>query len=505
MAIVDQYGSPYANQYGHVVARGAARHTGMRPWEQVKLQDIGKLVPAQDRQTLVSASRRLYLNQPILSGAVEQKSMYSIGRAWAPKFTGQDKDFGDAATAWLSEIFYPLCDLRGPVFDFKTELYLLSDAIDRDGEAFVVLTETKEGFPRIQHIPCHRVGSPQKMPDGPIESGPYRNARLTDGIVYNRVGTPIAFAYLDEDFNLIQWVSFRDAIHVYDPSWQEQGRGLPAFTASLNMLRDAMQSHDLETMAQAMLSGRVFIEWNERGGPDTGDPGFALTGSTENGAQCPGVQVENINGPMNTYYRANSGSKLETFHNPRPGEAWENFQDRIIRGALAGVNWPYAMVWKSSGQGTAERHEIAKAQRAIEDRQSLLMRPALAIISWAVAKAQKIGVLPQSPEWYRWTFTMPRKLTIDDGRMSKEQIEGWRAGYVNHEDILGDYGKTLEEHYDARAREIYLRKKASEKWSIDGIEIEDREMSMLTPNEQSAEQMEAAKSPTTQSDDNSDN
>jgi hypothetical protein len=100
---------------------------------------------------------------------------------------------------------------------------------------------------------------------------------------------------------------------------------------------------------------------------------------------------------------------------------------------------------------------------------------------------------------------MPRKLTIDDGRMSKEQIEGWRAGYVNHEDILGDYGKTLEEHYDARAREIYLRKKAAEKWSIDGVEIEDREMSMLTPNEQSADQMEASgKKPTTEDNGNSD-
>jgi len=149
--------------------------------------------------------------------------------------------------------------------------------------------------------------------------------------------------------------------------------------------------------------------------------------------------------------------------------------------------------------------EIAKAQRAIEDRQCLLTRPATAIIAWAVAKAQKAGTLPQSPEWYKWTFTMPRKLTIDDGRAAKEQVEGFRSGYINHEDILGDYGKTLEEHYDARAREIYLRKKAAEKWSIEDIEIEDREMCMLTPNEQSEEQMEASgKKPTTQSDENSD-
>jgi hypothetical protein len=483
MAILDQYGSPFANPYGNVAARGASRSNGLRPWEPVRLQDIGNLVPACDRATLVSASRRLYLNQPILSGAVEQKSMYAIGKAWQPQFIGEDKEFGAVATEWLTNIFMPLCDVRGPVFDFKTELYLLSDAIDRDGEAFVVLTQTKDGFPKIQHIPCHRVASPRGITDGTIPSGRYRNARLTDGIIYNREGAPVAFGYVDEMGDLIEWVSFFNALHIYDPSWQEQGRGLPAFTPSLNALRDAMQSHDLETMAQAMLSGRVFIEWNERGGPDLGDPAFNLTGSVENGSQTPGVTVENINGPMNTYYRANSGSKLETFHNPRPGEAWENFQDRIIRGALAGVNWPYSLVWKASGQGTAERHEIAKAQRAIEDRQELLKRPATAIVSWAVAKAQKLGILPQSPEWYKWDFTMPQKITIDDGRVGKELIEGWKAGYVNHADILGMHGKNLEQHYDARAREIYIRKKAAEKWSIDGVEIEEREMAMLTPNE----------------------
>ncbi len=483
MAILDQFGAPFSNPYGNHVARGASRNNGLRPWEPIKLQDIGTLVPASDRATLVSASRRLYLNQPILSGAVEQKSMYAIGKAWLPKFTGTDTEFGNVAKVWLEESFFPLCDVRGPVFDFKTNLYVWSDAIDRDGETFIALTETKTGFPQIQSIPCHRVGTPRRMEDGSIKSGPYRNARLTDGVVYNRQGTPIAFAYVDEEYNLIEWVSLRDAIHVYDPAWQEQGRGLPAFTPSLNALRDAMQSHDLETMAQAMLSGRVFIEWNETGGPDTSDPAFRLTGST--GETCPGVQVENINGPLNTYYRANSGSKLETLYNPRPGEAWESFQDRIIRGALAGINWPYSMVWKATGQGTAERAAQSMAQRSVEDRQELLKRPAKLIVSWAVAKAQKAGMLPPSPEWYRWDFTMPPKLTIDDGRVGKELDTAWKSGWQNHEDILGMHGKDLEEHYDQRAREVYLRKKYAAKWSIEGIEVEEREMAMLTPNEMS--------------------
>ena len=483
MALVDQFGTPFGNPYGQHVARGASRNNGLRPWEPVKLQDIGTLVPPTDRATLVSASRRLYLNQPILSGAVEQKSMYAIGKAWLPKFTGTDTEFGNAAKAWLEELFFPLCDVRGPVFDFKTNLYVWSDAIDRDGETFIALTESKTGFPQIQSIPCHRVATPRSMEDGPIKSGPYRNARLTDGVVYNRQGTPIAFAYVDESMDLIEWVSLRDAIHVYDPAWQEQGRGLPAFTPSLNALRDAMQSHDLETMAQAMLSGRVFIEWNETGGPDTGDPAFALTGSADNGSQCPGVQVENINGPLNTYYRANSGAKLETLYNPRPGEAWESFQDRIIRGALAGVNWPYSLVWKASGQGTAERHEIAKAQRAIEDRQELLKRPAKLIVSWAVAKAIKAGMLPASPDWYRWDFTMPQKLTIDDGRISKELIEMWKAGHINQTDIIGMMGKTRTEHLTERAEEVAEGKViAKEVGGKYGVEISDDEMAMRNPN-----------------------
>ena len=78
---------------------------------------------------------------------------------------------------------------------------------------------------------------------------------------------------------------------------------------------------------------------------------------------------------------------------------------------------------------------------------------------------------------------MPQKLTIDDGRVGKELEAAWKGGWQNHEDILGMYGKNLESHYEARAREVYLRKKAAKKWSIEGIEIEDREMAMLTPND----------------------
>lgn len=497
--ILDHYGNPYASRRP---ARAADTHTGSRPYESVEMKDIGELVPSWDRKTIVSASRKLYLNEEVLKGAIEQKSMYAVGRAWLPRFTGTDKAFGDAATKWLSEEWYALCDIRGTQYDFTTTLYTTSNAIDRDGEGWELLTEDKTGYPRVQQIPAHRVGSSYGMSGGVIKQGPYRNATVKDGIAYNRLGQPVAASVMSDDMTAETWVSFRNLIHNFDPSWQEQGRGLPAFTASLNSLRDMMQSHEWERHALLMASAIGLIERNETGGPDMGDPGSVLTGDASDAECNSGVTVENFSGGMMKYFRANSGGGIEQMKNTRPGPEWESFHDRIIRAALAGVNWPYAMVWKASGQGTAERHEIAKAQRAVEDRQEILKKSARRKIGYAISKAMKLGILPESADWWKWEFTMPQKLTIDDGRVAKEMESAWKGGWMNHADILGAYGKTPEQHYEERAQEVYLRKQAAIRWSRDGITIEDREMAMLTPNDMSEEQMSAGKKEPVKPDEN---
>ena len=476
--ILDEYGKPYSYRRP---ARAAEGNTGSRPYEAVEMKDVGDLVPSWDRKTIVSASRKLYLNEEILKGAIEQKSMYAIGKAWLPIFEGSDEEFGKQASAWLTDEWFKICDIRGSEYDFTTSLYLTSNAIDRDGEGWELLTEDKTGYPRIQQIPAHRVGCAYSTNSGYVKEGPYRNAKIRDGIAYNGLGQPVAASVMSED-GKEQWVSYRNLIHNFDPSWQEQGRGLPAFTASINSLRDMLQSHEWERHALMMASAIGLIEKNETGAPEIGDPANDLT-RNEAVAPSTGVTVENFSGGMMKYFRANSGGGVEQLKNLRPGPEWESFHDRIIRAALAGVNWPYSLVWKASGQGTAERHEIAKAERAVEDRQELLKKGASRKVGYAIAKAIKLGILPPSADWWKWGFTMPRKLTIDDGRVSKEQEAGWRAGWMNHADIVGAHGKNLESHYEARAREVYLRKQAAKRWSKDGVEIEDREMAMLTPND----------------------
>jgi hypothetical protein len=63
-------------------------------------------------------------------------------------------------------------------------------------------------------------------------------------------------------------------------------------------------------------------------------------------------------------------------------------------------------------------------------------------------------------------------------------LEGWRAGTRNLTEVIEANGRDIEEFTRERANEIVLRKLiAAEVGAAAGVEIEDREMAMLTPNE----------------------
>ena len=475
--IVDHYGNPY------VAAQGAVTTSSARPFQPVQMKDIGELVPARDRKTLVSYSRRLYLNEGILLGAIQQKAMYAVGRSWQAQSKSKNREFAQEAEELLNDEWYKICDVRGGQNTFQTNLYSLSCAIDRDGEAFVLLTKTDADYPRIQQIPSHRIATPKGMNDGKLENGTYRGKILTDGIIYAN-GAPMAYCFNNEKGELLQYIEARNMIHVFDPSWQEQGRGLPAFTHALNDLRDSLQSHEWERYAQLMLSSIALIEHNETGLPDAGDNENVINGSV-NSCTERGVYSENYQGGTVRYFAAKSGAKLDTIKNDRPGDMWESFQNRIYRKALAGINWPYSMVWHATGQGTAERADLGRAQRAVEDRQDLLEYAANRIMGYVVAKFINLGRLPAADDWWKWKFTYPKKITIDDGRVSKELIEMWKGGFLNPQDILGFLGKSPDEHLDERIAYLVqqkLKTKAINESGL-GITIEDREMAMLTPNE----------------------
>ena len=136
-------------------------------------------------------------------------------------------------------------------------------------------------------------------------------------------------------------------------------------------------------------------------------------------------------------------------------------------------------------QGTAERADIGKACRFVEDRQTMLDKIGKWRLTKAVAWAMANDRIPKSADWYNWGFTHPTKLTIDDGRSLKESMALYDMGLKNATEIGGQLGQDFEEMLDERAHEVLtLEMKILEIEKTHSIKLDKRDFRLVTPNEQ---------------------
>jgi hypothetical protein len=430
-----------------------------RPLEVRTLGRFSDEVNSNDRAQLVSDSRKLYANLGPAKGAIDAKAMYAVGRSWLPKFEGADQVWGDQAKEWLLNEFYPLADIAGR--DFQTALYLMSVSIDRDGDVGAILTEYETSFPAIQLISTTAIQNPSddKIDQyGRLITGPYQGLRCIEGVILNDQGRPVAY-YLEqeetgreeEESELSEYITARDMSLLHEPSWVDQVRGVPGFAHAILDLKDLRTVQGYEKMASAIASSIGLLEYNETGMADMSDPSVALSGGA--GMQSD-VATKEFFGGMVRHFKAGTGAKLETFKNDRPGDAWQKFMDRLLRNAMAGINWPFELAWDMSSLGGANtRFIISTAMRSVEDRQDLLRPFARRAVGYAIAKAVKLGRLPANPDWWKWSFTMPPRLTADFGRDSNAQRDDYLNGIINLTDICAERGVDLKQHIAQRTAE----------------------------------------------------
>lgn len=429
-----------------------------RPWEPMTVNTIAKEVNISDWAIILSDSRKLYCNLGPVKGAIDDKATYAVGRAWNAKFCGKDKEWGKKAEKWVNEMWYPVADARGGMFDFKTDLFLSSVCVDRDGDIFVLLTEGEDGWPLIQLLPAHLIG--WRMSDKEpkvVEEGPYKGLHQNQGCVYNDQGRVVAYHVLGASPDEDRYYSARDLIQIYDPAWPDQLRGFPAFMHAILDLKTLRTVQGYEEIAAMLMSSIGLIEKNEMGAPDPNDPANFLQ-RQENmfgpNLGLPTVTSQTAAGVTTRFFRAGSGSGLEQLKNDRPGEAVSAFMDRLIRNACVGAGWPFELTWDASKLGGANvRLLIARAMRTVEDRQDLLRPVARRAVGYAVAKAIKMGLLEGNDEWYAWDFTLPARITADYGRDSKADLADIQAGVRSVTEDLAERGIDLDRHLETLAEE----------------------------------------------------
>lgn len=440
--------------------------SGLRPYWHPHTQSIRKEVGIGEWKRIVSASNQLYWNFGVVAGAIEDKSMLAVGRQWLPIFCGEDREWGKQATEWLINQFYPIAYTDGS--DFQSKLYLDSVAVDRDGDVATLYTETRDGYPQFQQIPWHAIGSRDQRDY--LEQGAYKGLREYNGVILNKQGRPIAFRVLGEKRELDREISAFSMDFLFEPKVPDQVRGFPCFTSALLDLRDLTTVQGYVRQAAMLASSIGLIEHNEIGMADPNDPAYQLMNmeAPKNPTQLIG---EELYGGTVRYFRAGSGSKLEQMKNDTPSEATDRLMERLIRNALIGAGMPPEYYWKPEGTGANVRLIISKVNRTINDRQDLIRSVALRRIGYAISKAIKIGILPKYKGAdlggsLKWNFTLPPVLTVDAGYANQDTREAYKLGMKNLTEILGEQGKTLEQHIEERAFEEMRIREAMEKYDL---------------------------------------
>lgn len=427
------------------------------PYWRNHTQSISRELTVGEWRTVNSAARKLYWNVGMVNAAIDQKSMLSVGMAMRPIFTGADREWGKVAESVLLD-WMQIAYLDGK--SWWEGLRLESTAIDREGDLLTILTTTANGYPQLQQVPWHQIGS--RGDDGVLTEGRYRGLRIYNGVILSKTNRAVAYRVLGEaqDGSEDRDVPVQSAMLTMDPREVDQVRGISAFAPAI---RDLLSLKDLgdDIQAASRMAAKIgLLVTNQQG---MADPGEAYNALTETALpNCnPGLRLTPMAGGRIEYLTANAGESIQQLDAKIPTEAQDRLQERLIRNALLAAQWPPEFGWDMSRLGGASaRIILEQVNRVTSERHAYLSAFCKRRCAFAVARFVELGILPPytGPDAnrggaYQFRFTEPARLTADSGYANRDAIEAYRAGMRSMTDILASGSKTLEEHLDEVERE----------------------------------------------------
>jgi len=423
---------------------------GKRDFRPKLTRDVTRLVPEYKQRDMVSDGRWIYARVGQVSGAIREKANYSVGTAFAPQYYGSDEAFRTAFTTVMSR-WCRNADLRGAPFDFQQDVWIASVALDRDGDAFLVLTESEQGSPRLQFLESHRIGNPNA--DTVIKDGPYAGRTILSGVVYDEFDRPLAYNLLPRELanyaaqnaepNLVPASS---VLHLYDPEYYSQGRGVPTIVNGVLDWFDLNEIRSAEKVGQKGRSRIMMQEYNDTGLAKTPDRQIRdamaaanAAGTTPSAADLdPSIRI--MEEGTIAYMRANSGHKLESMGDARPGANWEGFMDHIARSAHRGLDWPLEMHDLRGIGGASVRALVGQVKRAVENRQEILTAVFRSAVLYAVARYMKRGDIPFTADWDNIGFSLPATFGVDVGRDAANNRQDLAMGIKSLSEYVTESG-----------------------------------------------------------------
>lgn len=409
--------------------------------------DMKTNVSGYDRWELLNYSRQLRAQINELSTAIEQKNSWAFGDAWDAHYCGSNPKWGQEAEEFLKYQFYPACNLRGPLYHFKKSLELSGQAWDVDGDDVMVLTESESHFPMLAFYPATRVGSTGTWPSGPgiggdgstVQGGQFDGAKIFDGIIFDRNQRMIGVRIMNTDGDGYQDLSSYSADLIYEPSWSDQGRGIPRIATSLLRWFNLQDIDDFLQRGIKRAAAVGLINKTEEGDAAVGNEIITSEADTpidppesqEAPGGTPKIYFEEIEGGEMYYVNSTTGETLTglDYKNPHPNS--EKFVERIQRGSLASIGWFYELLNLQSTGRAPSRMVCDLSNQNIWSRQSTGMLRARRAVVYAIAKAMKHGFISRNDDGmdaYMWEFGLPKMLSVDAGNDEAAARENLKIG-----------------------------------------------------------------------------
>ena len=401
---------------------------------------------------MLGYSRQLFAQLGTLGGALVQKATYAVGEAWKPQFYGADRAWGERAEEWLAESFYPVADVRGNGFDFSTNLFLDSLALDVDGDAAMILTASETGFPQVAFVSADRICG--DVPE--LKEGPFKGARLVNGCILSPQGRVIGYRIQSGDARDAAFtdLSTYNCQLLFEPEWQSQRRGIPRIARVLLDWFDVQDINAFLKRGVKLDASQGLLHYTESGTADTAATAISDNEDTSSGADTD-LRIERREGGEILYLKANAGEKIESFTGDRPHPNTEAFVARLERAGLLAVGWFYELTDPSKIGGASVRLIQDQARASVRQRQKTIRKRAKRAVTYAIALAMKNKLLPRNEaDWWKFDFELPAQLTVDAGYDRQADVEDLKLGLTTKARISAKSGNWWEDTDAQRDREF---------------------------------------------------
>lgn len=426
-------------------------------------QEASKELRMADRDTIVAQARYFARNDPGIREAVRTLSLYAVGDGIRPQpCTSSSAWNRRAREEWHLFATRPEITKR---FTMREVQAKICEALEQDGEIFILKTKDELGYPALQLIETQLVRTGSNGEGAP------------DGIEFDGFGRPQAY-YIATNTGETMRVPARSVIHVANFERCTSTRGLPTLQHALPSAQDRAEMQRLTNIKAKKESEVVNVITRAKGNYDPAadelddygdgdDSGITQAARAEENDRLANNMTAQLGGVS---YALDEGMDLKQLSNMTPGSTYIPYMEHLLTLGFMGV-LPYGFINPEKLTGTAVRAVLAHTDRIISERQDKLIDALNQIWAYWVSCLTTLGILEARYDYMRVEWHTGKRITCDYGRDENADRENVKAGLLPVQEYYSLRGMDFDRELQTQIETMERVRKLCEKRGLDPAQV----------------------------------